>query len=100
MRILALAFLFCLSSIANAQVITLQKQIQCGELVTIINILQQKFGEQPVWISQDAEKLTTYMLTENVKTPSWTLLQMTETIACVIGSGKSANQLNHLALKV
>ena len=94
MRYSVLAFLFCLFSLANAQIITLQKTMQCGDVSIIVNTLQQKFGEVPVWISQDDENITTYMLTENINAPSWTLLQMTTTIACVVGSGKSTNQVH------
>tara|TARA_R110000868_G_C10511908_1_gene732185 strand:+ start:233 stop:535 length:303 start_codon:yes stop_codon:yes gene_type:complete len=100
MRSSVLAFLFCLFSVANAQIITLQKTMQCGDVGIIVNTLQQKFGEVPVWISQDDEKVTTYMLTENINAPSWTLLQMTTTIACVVGSGKSTNQVHKTWPKV
>lgn len=100
MQKIVLAFLFCLFSVANAQIINLHKKMQCGDVVVIVKTLQEKYGEQPVWISQDTEKITTYMLTENVKAPSWTLLQMTETIACVLGSGNSTNQVEKIWPKV
>ena len=89
------AFLFCLTgSIANAQsdkYVETTKPVVCDDAKKIISGLMQQYGEVPVWTARDAREQSRYLLTVNAKTGSWSLLQYTPEIACVLGVGTESN---------
>ncbi len=88
MRTLALAFLFCLtSSIANAQAFESRKPVICDNTQKIIKSLIENYNEKPIWTAKDARDETRYSLFVNNKTGTWTLLQMTSEVACILGIG-------------
>ena len=89
MNRLTVAFLFCLiSNIVNAgDAIELQKPVLCSDLKTVIEFVTgPKFKEQPTWTG--ADDLGKYILTQNDKTGTWTLIQYSEGIACILGTGE------------
>ena len=88
MRIVIAAFLFCLtSSIAYAQAFQIQKPIICDSTQKIIRSLVENYNEKPVWTGKDARDDSRYSLFINNKTGTWTLLQMTPEVACILGVG-------------
>lgn len=87
MRILALAFLFCLYSVANAQQFQLRKVMICDRKEVVFETLVNQFQEVPQWTGKDVKDGTTYVLTSNPKDGSWTLVQMDKDVACVMGLG-------------
>jgi len=93
MRQLALAFLFCLSSsIANAQpTVQLDKPVTCSTLKTVVEQLKGIYGEEPNWTGFGHS--SKYMMFVNPKTQSWTLVEYTDTIACIIGTGERSTLL-------
>jgi hypothetical protein len=93
MRILLMAFLFCLtSSIANAQeVIELNKPVKCGDAQWVMNHFTGEYGEKPVWVGKDANSNSYVTLLINRETRSWTLLQYDGKMACVLSVGESAS---------
>lgn len=94
MRYLTLAFLFCLtSSIANAQSFETSKPVICDNTQRVIKVLLEKYNEKPVWAAVNPEDDTRFSLFVNSKTGSWTLLQMTSKIACIIGVGEGSTML-------
>ena len=92
MRILLMAFLFCLtSSIANAQeVIELNKPVKCGDAQWVMNHFTSEYSEKPVWVGKDANSNSYVTLLVNRETRSWTLLQYDGKMACVLSVGGSA----------
>ncbi len=91
MRTLALAFLLCLTGpIANAQAFQSQKPVICDDIKKIIGSLNQNFKEKPVWVAKDENDETRYSLFVNQKTGSWTLIQFTSTVACILGVGEDS----------
>jgi hypothetical protein len=93
MRILLMAFLFCLtSSIANAQeVIELNKPVKCGDAQWVMNHFTGEYGEKPLWVGKDANSNSYVTLLINRETRSWTLLQYDGKMACVLSVGESAS---------
>jgi len=93
MRILLMAFLFCLtSSIANAQeVIELNKPVKCGDAQWVMNHFTGEYGERPMWVGKDANSNSYVTLLVNRETRSWTLLQYDGKMACVLSVGQSAS---------
>ena len=85
---LAMAFLLLLNGqIVNAQAFQSQKPVICDSTKTVINYLTEKWSEKPVWVSKDSENDSRYVLLTNEETKTWTLIQMTKDIACVLGLG-------------
>lgn len=95
----AVAFLFCLTStIANAQKETYfsaHKEVFCDNAKKVVSALMEKWGELPVWTAKDGQDDTKYLLLVNPKTQSWTLLQFTPEVACILGLGENSNLVGH-----
>jgi len=91
MRTLALAFLLCLTgSIANAQAFQIQKPVICDDVKKVIETISKSFEETPMWLAKDQNDSTRYSLFVNKKTGSWTLIQFTSTVACILGVGEDS----------
>lgn len=92
---LSVAFLFCLTSIiANAQsnkYFETVKPVICDDAKLIVGSLMEKWGELPVWAAKDEKDESKYLLLVNPKTQTWTLLQFTPEIACILGVGGNSN---------
>lgn len=89
MRTWALAFLFCLSSLANAQSFQSEKPVVCDlNPEKVIKSLVENYDEKPVWMA--AGEGSNFTLFVNKNTNSWTLLQYTKEWVCIIGAGKDS----------
>jgi len=93
MRKLIMAFLFCLHSVANAQAFQYQHPSLCDKLETVLESITQKFGERPVWTGQDVGDGSKFMLFENTKQNTWTLIKYNKQVACVLGVGTDAKSM-------
>ena len=93
MRNLALAFLFCLlSSVANAQgFYQLEKPVTCSTLKNIVETLSGNYGEVPHWNGIGTH--SKYIMFVNPTNYTWTLVEYTDEIACVIGVGQKSTLL-------
>jgi hypothetical protein len=93
MRIVLMAFLFCLtSSIANAQeVIELMKSVKCGDAQWVMDHFTSEYGERPIWVGKDSNSNSYITLLINKETKSWTLLQYDSKMACVLSVGQTAS---------
>jgi hypothetical protein len=93
MRQSALAFLFCLYSVANAQPsVQLTKPVTCNTLNTVTQQLSEVYKEEPNWTGDGA--YTKYIMFVNPKTQSWTLVEYSDNgIACIIGTGEQSTLL-------
>ena len=94
MRTVIAAFLFCLtSSIAYAQAFESSKPVLCDNVQSIIRGLTENYNEKPVWTARNPVDDTRYALFVNDRKGTWTLLQMTTEIACIIGVGQESKFL-------
>ena len=93
MRMLVLAFLFCLTgSVANAQSsVQLNKPVTCSTLKAVVEQLSGIYGEEPHW--NGLGNGSKYIMFVNPKTQEWTLVEYTDTIACIIGTGEKSTLL-------
>ena len=89
-KIAALAFLFCLiSTIANAQVFKSKKDITCGNTKFMIKTLSgEDIDEHPVWVGTTEETKTRTIILVNNATQTWSIVQLDDKIACVLGVGE------------
>ena len=99
MRRLAMAFLFCLYGlVANAQsVVQINKPVVCGTFNMIVEQITKTYGEEPQWNGSGAAGAagaeTKFTMLVNPKTQSWTLIEYTNTMACIIGTGEQSTLL-------
>jgi hypothetical protein len=94
MRFLTVAFLFCLSgTVANAQPFESRKPVLCDDTKTLIKSLTENYNEKPIWTARNPVDHTRFGLFVNSKTGSWTLLQMTPDIACILGVGEESSSI-------
>ena len=89
MRILVLAFLFCLiSSIANAQTVTLQKPVICVPTPMLLNEIQQTYKEKAIVIGEHGtlENVVTAVFA-NLEAGTYTVVEMDKNMGCIISVG-------------
>ena len=93
-KLLALSLLFCLSS--NAQeLIQLQKPLKCSNAEFVITHFANEYGETPVWVGKsDTNSHITLLANKEKKT--WTVVEYTDTTACVLGSGTVGSNPNNI----
>ena len=91
MRLSALAFLFCLiSSIANAQTVTLQKPVICMSVQQLVDELKQKHNETAVLIGEhDMIENVVTAVYANLEAGTYTVIEMNKNIGCVLSVGKN-----------
>lgn len=73
----------------------LEKQVVCAPTDAIFQNLRQQWGETPAWTGIEPDDGIRYVLTENVTTATWTLLEFNDEVACIIGSGRKSRILTY-----
>ena len=86
MRLLLLAFLFCSSSLVNAQ-FQYDYPLLCDSTEKIIKSLVDNFKETLTWGGKHNSDNSVYSLWVNENTGSWTLLKMSPETSCILGTG-------------
>lgn len=85
------AFLLCLTStVANAQAFQTNKPVLCDDSKKIIEALVEKYGEKLIWMANDMQDKSKFGLFVNEKTNTWTMLQFTSEVACIVGLGENS----------
>ena len=74
---------------ANAQQITeLRKPVKCSEVKWVMNNFYEQYGEQPIWVSK-TEQGSSVALLHNPDTKTWTLIEYSDELACILDTGRS-----------
>jgi len=70
------------------EIITANKEVTCVDTATLMNALEKsEFKEIPYWMGTDSDSY--WGLVVNEKTGTWTMIQFTQDLGCIIGSGKN-----------
>lgn len=77
-----------LTTLAHAEPRRLNKPVICESTEKVFRTMVEEFGETPQWRGVTAQQGTSTVLTVNPKTGSWTLIEYTSVMACVIGVGE------------
>ena len=85
---LVLLMAVCVSVSAETRV--LNKPVTCDNTATVLNTLVTEFEETPQWQGTNTQQGTRFLLTVNLTTGAWTLVELNSTTACVIGVGENA----------
>lgn len=88
--LMALVLLVAVAT-ATAEPRILNKQVACDERDNVFKSIVEDFGETPQWTGQSPLYKTNLVLTVNLKTGSWTLIEYNGTMACVLAVGENSN---------
>jgi len=92
MRILVLVvLLMTVCGVAAADTRVLNKPVTCGNTSTVLKTLVDEFEETPQWQGTNTQQGTRFLLTVNLKTGEWSLVELNGVTACVIGVGENAS---------
>ena len=83
--------LFTVMSTVSAQPRTLNKPVVCDATTTVFRTLVEEFKETPQWRGQNPQQGTSVVLTVNLTTGAWTLVEYTGITACVIAVGENSS---------
>ena len=71
-----MVFLFCLThSVANAQAFQYMHPSLCDRLETVLDSIINKYSEKLQWSGKDLQDGSGYMMFENLKDKTWTLIK-------------------------
>jgi len=86
-----LILVFMLTTLAHAEPRTLNKPVVCESTAKVFRTMVEEFGETPQWRGVNAQQGTSTVLTVNLRTGAWTLIEYTAVTACVIGVGENSS---------
>ena len=69
----------------------LNKPVTCDATPTVLRTIVEDFKETPQWLGQNPQQGTSIVLTINLKTGAWTLIEFTAITACIIGVGENSS---------
>jgi len=72
--------------------VIVEKPIVCAKASTLLNGLKDNYDELPMWIGQDEQSKYSLFVS---KTGSWTLVQFSNEIACILGAGTNSREIFH-----
>jgi|Laugrespbdmm15dd_1035085.scaffolds.fasta_scaffold00127_5 hypothetical protein len=93
-KLLALSLLVCLTGHAQ-EIIQLQKPLKCSNADFVIPHFAKEFGETPVWVGKSNTNSHLALLVNKEK-KTWTVVEYTDTTACVLGSGNAGSNPNNI----
>jgi hypothetical protein len=88
---LTLLVMLAVTTTASAQSRTLNKPVVCDSTEKVLRTIVEDFKETPQWQGQNPQQGTSTVLTVNLMTGSWTLIEFTSVTACVIGVGENSS---------
>ena len=71
----------------ESQVIEMQKNVFCFQTQSVLDKIVNEYKEVPLWVSKLSNSNVTLFV--NYDTKSWTLLQWSNELACVIEAGEN-----------
>jgi hypothetical protein len=91
MRTLTAGLLLTVAATVMAEPRTLRKQVVCDSTPKVLKTIAEEFEETPQWQGQNAQQMTQIMLTVNLKTGSWTIVEYNADTACVLAVGENSS---------
>lgn len=70
---------------------TLNKQVVCEDTATVLKTITEEYKETPQWYGPNVQNNTTVMLTVNMTTGAWTMIEFNKVMACVIAVGERSS---------
>lgn len=82
--------LLALPATIFAQPFEVNKTVICDKIESVFTVLTgSEFKEKVFWSGKDSNQQTQFVLLSNTETGTWTFVQFTNKVACIIGEGVS-----------
>lgn len=91
MRLILILVLTLLCVIATAEPRQLRKPVTCDDRDRVFAAIRDEFKETPQWWGVSPESGTQLVLTVNLTTGAWTMIEFTSTTACVLAVGEKSS---------
>ena len=92
MRNLLAGFVLTVSmAITWAEPRTLSKRVMCDDVDTVLKAVTEEYKETPQWYGYNPQQNATVMLTVNLTTGAWTMIEFNKTTACIIAVGERSS---------
>jgi ABC-type uncharacterized transport system permease subunit len=89
--ILTILVLSAVITMATAEPRRLNKPVVCEATETVFRTVVDEFKETPQWHGVNPQQGTSVILTVNLTTGAWTLIEYTTVTACVIAVGENSS---------
>jgi len=83
--------LVAVTTVALAEPRRLNKPVVCEDTQLVLRSITEEFKETPQWQGYNPQQGTSTVLTVNLTTGAWTLIEYTATTACIIAVGENAS---------
>jgi hypothetical protein len=91
MRTFSAVLLLLLTVTVMAETRTLRKPVVCDNTERVLKTIVEEFEETPQWQGVNPVQMTQIMLTVNLKTGAWTMVEYNAVTACVIAVGENSS---------
>ena len=91
MKYLLILALAIASTAATAQTRRLSKSVICDNTEKVFKTIVEDFEETPQWQGSSQQQGTSIVLTVNLKTGTWTMVEYTTVTACVLAVGENSS---------
>jgi hypothetical protein len=88
-KLLVSVILLPVLAVAQGPVIV-EKPVVCEKVEIILNSLTKEFSEKPVWLGESSDSKYSVFVD---KKGSWTIIQFTDRMACILGTGETSKQI-------
>ena len=94
MKTIILTFVLYFSvSLASAQeIVELSKKVKCSGLDSVLNYFATTFKETQIWVGKTTNNTYVTLLANN-DTKSWTLIESSSVVACVLAVGQGKDSI-------
>ena len=89
-HLIALALL-AVAFTVTAEPRRLNKPVVCEDTQLVLRSMIEEFKETPQWQGYNPQQGTSVVLTVNLKTGAWTLIEYTAVTACIIAVGENSS---------
>jgi hypothetical protein len=91
MRTFSAGLLLLVATTVMSEPRVLRKQIVCDTTVKMLTTITEEFEETPQWQGVNPVQMTQIMLTVNLKTGAWTMVEYNADTACVLAVGENSS---------
>ena len=91
MRILTFILVCLIMTYTHAEPRSVKKTVICADKIAVFEQLIKDFGETPQWTGVSPTESTQVVLTVNLKTGAWTLVEYRDNWACILAVGEGSS---------
>jgi hypothetical protein len=91
MRLISILLLTLLCITASAEPRVLNKPVTCDDRDRVFTVIRDEFKETPQWWGASPAQGTHVILTVNLTTGAWTMIEFNQTTACVLAVGEKSS---------